>query len=150
MLQVSFLVYRAPQTIHLNMRVGGPIERKRNMLWQSAVLKSVPCPKTVDFPDSKEIKVQPAAMTGKMKDRNTLCFVQRFGLLVIECFDRDRLSKDDKIFRHEVDMDQLFDEDMDTDSDWFIATSQKPIDYSIPSNGPFTHCQIFFAAQRFA
>eukprot|EP00466_Bigelowiella_natans_P009274 jgi/Bigna1/137279/aug1.38_g11987 len=115
---VSFLVYRAPQMIHLNMRIGGPIERKRNMLWQSAVIRGVPCPKVVDFPDSKDVKVQVATMTGKMKDRNTLCFVHRFGLLVIECFDKDRLSKDDKIFRHEVDMDQLFDEDMDTDSDW--------------------------------
>ncbi|GAB5371600.1 hypothetical protein AAMO2058_001594200 [Amorphochlora amoebiformis] len=146
---VRFIVYRQGRYVHLNMRIGGPIERKRNFLWKSKVKTRVPCPETVDFTDSGELKVQVASMTGKLKDRNTYCLVNGYGLVVVDCMDHDRMSRDDKIFRHEMNMDQLFDEDLDTDSDWFSASEQRPVDYTIKSNGSFVHCMLYLKAKRF-
>lgn len=145
---VRFLVFRDQMYRHVNLRMGGPIERKRNMLYTSEVKSKLPGPCTVEYKDVPDIKIVPASMTGYLKDKRSLCYLNRYGLVVIECFDKDRMSRDDKIFRHEINMDQLFDEGLDTDSDWFKTKEQKPVDYAIHSNGPFTHCQVYFHATR--
>jgi len=87
----------------VGMRIGGPIVRKRKELFVSKVFKGMPCPSIIDFQINQKqpIQVVPCMMHGKLRDRRYPCLQNGFGIVCLSCYDRDSMSKDDRIFRHE-------------------------------------------------